>query len=562
MLAAMTSIARSSLCLLWIAAAAACGDDGPSAPDADPGIRADLRIEQPVTAVVVDDELIFTIVVSNQGPDRADDAGVTTTLPPGITVVSANCAAQGDAVCGGTSTAGGVSWTGLDLAVAANNSNTVTLRVVAVPTRIGPASVAASIVVPPNVTDPDPSAESNTAMRDYDARLARIAGPGGRVDWYQDGVLGSIGETRPIAYDRAPPAAPTTTEVFITGEATQPSCVTCTMTFPRHMGFVGNPSWHPGGSYLLVQVENPASAHAAYNAPAWGIDSDLWIVKADASWAARIWDSRNNAEGGTHHGVLHPRFSRDGSLVVFAERWATGAHGAATMWPGTDGQDAWRGWGLRVLRIDQALLGDPKYHDTDAPMVLESVRLAPNEPAVRPRGDAVGNGRYDPVSIEGNVIRYAFTPVPAAGAMNNQYVDATYACTLSSTTVLAGATCSAPVVVAGADRETWDDVAQELPTGAPRVSFASSRLDPQWRAQTSNSQADSLRTELYVKTGDDEAGAVRVTRMNELAAAGRRHVIGYHQWSPDGSRVVFTMARVNTVNGMPLPSETWIQAVP
>lgn len=561
MLAAMRSTC-SFLAVLSLVVAAACGDDGGGGPDAPTGIRADLRIEQPVTAVAVDDEVIFTIVVSNQGPDRVDDAGVTTVLPPGITVVSANCAAQGDAVCGGTSTANGVSWTGLDLAVAANNSNTVTLRVVAVPTRIGPASVMASLVVPEGVTDPDTSAESNTASRDYDARLARIAGPGGRVDWYRGDVLGSIAETRPIAYDRAPPAAATTTEVFITGETTVPSCVTCTMTFPRHMGFVGNPSWHPGGSYLVVQVENPASAHTAYNAPAWGIDSDLWIVKADGSWAGRVWDSRNNADGGNHHGVLHPRFSSDGGLIVFAERWATGTHGASTQWPGTNGQDAWRGWGLRVLRIDQALLGDPKYHDADVPMVLESVRLAPNEPAVRPRGDAVGNGRYDPVAFDGAVLRYAFTPVPATGATNNQYVDATYTCTLSSTTTLAGATCGAPAVVAGADRETWDDVAQPVPGAGARVSFASSRIDPLWRAQTNNASVDSLRAELYVKTGADEAGATRITNMNEIAAAGRRYIVGYHQWSADGSRVVYTVSRVIAATATALPAETWIQAVP
>lgn len=533
---------------------AACGDDGGDPPiDAPVGLRADLRIEQPLTVVETDTEVVFTIVVSNRGPDGALDVGVGTTLPPGLTVVSATCAAAGAAMCGGTSTANGASWTGLDLPVFANDSNTVTLRVLAVPTRLGPGALTASIQVPPDVTDPDPSPESNQATRSIDRRVAQLA-PGGRVDWFGGGGT-STGAQRPIAFDRAPATAPTTTEVYTASPDTGiPACISCGATFPRGMGYVGNPTWHPNGEYLVIQVENAASTHGAYNAPGWGIDNDLWMLKADGQWAARIWTA-----GGTHHGALHPQFSPDGNLLVFAERVATAPAGPATMWPGTGGEDPYRGWGLRVARVDASVLGNPAFADGDAPMIVESIRLAPGEAAVAPPG-AAGNGRYEPAAISSTGrIDYTFTPPPGPGRMNNQYVDAAYTCTLSSVAALAGATCPSPAVLSGAEVETWDDLAVRAPDG--RRSFASSRGDTAWRAQTSSSGATDLRTELYVMDDGAEGSAAAITSMNMTRDPDRRYAVGDHDWSPDGTRVVFVVGSTSVTTGMPGKPEVWMATV-
>lgn len=544
------------------AALASCGDDGGGldAAGVDAGLTSDLRIEQTPTIVEVDTELVFTIVVSNLGPDAVIDAGVTTILPPGISVVSATCAALGGAVCGGTSTAGGASWTGLDLPVAANGSNTVTLRVIAVPTRLGPGTVIADVVVPPDVTDPDPSPASNQATRSIDRRVAQLSSSGGRVDWF-GGVGTSSGAARPIAFDRVPPTAPTTTEVYIANPDTgMPACVTCGMTFPRGQGFVGNPTWHPNGEYLIVQVENASSAHTEYNGPGWGLDNDLWMIKADATWAARIWSSQTR---GVHHGALHPQVSFDGALLVFGERIATATHGTPAMWPGTDGQDPWRGWGLRVARLDNAVLGVPKYRDTDAPMITESVRLAPSEPTVEPAGATVGNGRYEPSAISAlGTINYAFTPTPTTGRTNNQYVDAAYTCMLDSIATLVGATCAGGALLSGADRETWDDLAQRSPDGARR-SFPSSRADASWRAQTNNSLATTLRTELYVMpAAGAETAATAITSMNGTRDTANRYAVGDHRWSTDGTRIVFQVSPTAITTGLPRNPEVWIVAVP
>ncbi len=549
------------LIALAIAALASCGDDG-GAVDAsgiDAPLSSDLRIEQTPTMVEVDTELVFTIVVSNLGPDAVIDAGVTTLLPPGIAVVSATCTAQGGAVCGGTSTAGGASWSGLDLPVAANNSNTVTLRVLAVPTRLGPGTVVADLVVPDNVTDPDPSPASNQATRSIDRRVAQLSPAGGRVDWF-GGAGTSSGAARPIAFDRVPPNAPTTTEVYIANPDTgMPACITCGMTFPRGQGFVGNPTWHPNGEYLVVQVENASSQHTVYSMPDWGLDSDLWMIKADATWAARIWSSQTR---GVHHGVLHPQFSPDGALLVFGERVATSTHGPATMWPGTNGQDPWRGWGLRVARLDNAVLGLPKFSDADAPMIVESVRLAPSEAAVEASGTP-GNGRYEPAAItNAGVISYAFTPPPSTGRTNNQYIDAAFTCTLDSVTELATATCGGATLVAGADRETWDDLAQRSADGARR-SFPSSRADASWRAQANNSIETTLRTELYVMpSAGVETAATAITSMNATRDTANRYAVGDHRWSSDGTRIVFEVAPTAITTGLPRNPEVWIVAVP
>jgi|GEM_PF-1191072 len=552
----LDSVKRSlSMTALALAGLAACGgDDGPTPIDA--GLRADLHIKQAITTVEVDTSVVFTVVVENLGPDAATEVGVRTLLPDGISVLSATCTAQGAAVCGGTSTAGGASWSGLTIPVATNDSNTTTLRVIATPTRLGPGTITADIEVPSNITDPDPSTDSNQATRAIERHVAQLSPQGGRVDWFR-GVGTSSGAARPIAFDRPPQAAPTTTEVYLASpDAGMPACITCGLEIPRGQGYLGNPSWHPGGEYLVVQVENARSAHGLFNAPGWGIDADLWMVKADGTWAARIWTST-----GTHHGALHAQFSPDGSLLVFGERVATASTGSAAV--GLDGQDPYRGWSLRVARVDPTVLGVAKYNRVDAPFIVESVRVAPDEPSVLPAGDALGNGRYEPSAISNaGAIDYGFTAPPGPGHLNNQYLDAAHSCTLSAVATLAGATCDGVTTLAGADVETWDDLVQGRPGDLQR-SFPSSRADTSWRAQASMSAATALRTELYLTPSPGpESAAVAITSMNTTREPSNRYIVGDHRWSTDGARLVFEVTPIAVTTNLPRVPEIWLLDVP
>lgn len=549
----LATLTRPMLALACALGVAACGDDGGSSPIDGAGIDAlplaDLHIKQLETVVTVDTAVVFTIVVENLGPTDVVDAGVRTLLPPGISVVSATCAALGSAQCGGTSTAGGASWSGLDLPVASGGSHTLTLRVVAVPTRLGAGVIGAEIIVPPTVADPDLSADSNQAMRPIERHIAQLSGAGGRVDWFR-GTGTSSGAARPIAFDRAPPNMPNATEIYLANPDSQanPACISCAATFPHGLGYVGNPSWHPDGEYLVIQVENSASGHQAFNTPHWGVDNDLWLLKADGTWATRIWSA-----GGPRRGALHPQFSPDGNLLVFAERLATSAAGTPTQWPGMGGQDPYAGWGLRVARVDRTVLGDPQYNNIDAPFFLESERITPSEPTVQAEGSA-GNGRYEPSGIGNDgALVYAYT----ARTATNQYVDASFRCTLSSTTTLTGATCSTPTAIAGGNPQTWDDLVQSSPDGA-RQTFPSSRFDTAW---TPGAGVAQLRTELYAMPAGNESGAVAITSMNQTREPDNRYIVGDHRWSTDGTRIVFEVTPVAVTTSTVGKPEVWMMDV-
>jgi hypothetical protein len=54
-------------------------------------------------------------------------------------------------------------------------------------------------------------------------------------------------------------------------------------------GFIGQPTWHPNGDYLLLQMENDNSDHSFYEHMAWGINNDLWLASFDGTIVEKIW---------------------------------------------------------------------------------------------------------------------------------------------------------------------------------------------------------------------------------------------------------------------------------
>jgi Tol biopolymer transport system component len=286
------------------------------------------------------------------------------------------------------------------------------------------------------------------------------------------------------------------------------------MSFPKAGGFVGQPAWHPDGKHLVIQVENANSRHNRFNHMSWGIDADLWLISLDGKRAERIWASARR------HAALHPHFSDDGRLLVFAERRPTPRITRRLFhpWAAVGGQNPWDGWSIRVATVDTNASGDA--------IVVSHRRIAPN-----------GSGFYETHSIspDGRIV-YSHT---GGGA---PYVDDIFE-TVSG---------RGPVRHLIHSPETWDEHGAYSPNGR-NLAFISSRADPGWRA--TSSYADTLSTELFVGSADRRIH--QLTSFNEQAGGEKRFLVSDFDWDRSGRRIAFQLAPISA-DGMPDSPQIWL----
>jgi Tol biopolymer transport system component len=97
------------------------------------------------------------------------------------------------------------------------------------------------------------------------------------------------------------------------------SCDTAGLPQEHH----GNPTWHPGGKYIVFQATDPKLANRAmartpmyklYTSPGAGVNNNIWILTSDGKRAWQITKLKKP------EGVLHPHFSPDGSKLLWAQR--------------------------------------------------------------------------------------------------------------------------------------------------------------------------------------------------------------------------------------------------
>lgn len=339
--------------------------------------------------------------------------------------------------------------------------------------------------------------------------LKQLSENGGRLAWY----AGASHEL--IAYDAVVDKRTGATEVFVMQpDGSNVRGVTGRMSFPKGGGFVGQPAWHPDGKHLVIQVENANSKHTRFNHMSWGVDADLWLIGLDGARAERIW--RSDAL----HAALHPHFSADGRLLVFAERNPTRpvAAGPFHPWAALEGQNPWDGWAIHSAAVDSAATGEK--------VLTNHRRAAPN-----------GSGFYEThsVSPEGRVV-YSFT---AGGA---PYVDDIY----ESDTEGRG---MRRLIESPA---TWDEHGSFSPNGR-NLAFISSRADPEWRAPRSH--ADTLSTELFVRGADGRIH--QVTEFNKGREEARRYLVSDFDWDRDGRRIAFQVAPIAR-DGKPETPQIWL----
>ena len=326
--------------------------------------------------------------------------------------------------------------------------------------------------------------------------IRQLTDQGGRLAWYR----GTAHEL--IAYDAIVDDETAATEVFVMRpDGSGKRCVTCEMSIPKGQGFVGQPAWHPDGRHLVIQVENANSKHTRFNHMSWGIDADLWLINLDGRRAERIWASRAG------HAALHPHFSDDGKVLVFAERSPTPRVTRRLFhpWAAVGGQNPWDGWSIHVASASLAESGEQ--------ILSNHRRITPN-----------GRGFYETHSVSGDGrIVYSFT---ADGA---PYVDDIYETDVQGRSITH--LIDSPA--------TWDEHGAFSPNGR-NLAFISSRADPEWRAP--DSRVNTLTTELFVRSGDGRVH--QLTTFNTERDGSLRYLVSDFDWDRAGRRIAFQVAPV------------------
>lgn len=88
------------------------------------------------------------------------------------------------------------------------------------------------------------------------------------------------------------------------------TCLTCGASLPPYNK--GNPEWHPSNQYLAIEVQWGSALVQADAAPGVGVNNDLYIMNAAGT---QYWPVTSQAAG-----VLHPRFSPDGTKILWVQR--------------------------------------------------------------------------------------------------------------------------------------------------------------------------------------------------------------------------------------------------
>ncbi len=135
----------------------------------------------------------------------------------------------------------------------------------------------------------------------------------GRASWSPKGDR--------IAFDRREPNG--YSQLYVAdADLSSEKCLTCLMYELKKL-HVGNPSWHPSGEYLAVQVHKPVKPGGDplrfMEVPGGNLGSDLYLIRSDAK---AFWNLTQLGERGGR--VLSPRFSHEGDKLVWAERVASG----------------------------------------------------------------------------------------------------------------------------------------------------------------------------------------------------------------------------------------------
>ncbi len=310
-----------------------------------------------------------------------------------------------------------------------------------------------------------------------------LTAQGGRVDWCASNNL--------IAFDRMTGAD--TSEVYvISPDGSGERCVTCNIPgLPE--GIRGQPAWHPGGQFLIIQVQGKFYKGSRFEFVSWGIHNDLWLIAADGKWAQRLVEAEYLGAS------LHPHFSDTGDRLFWTVRESTGKKIRQRLFHKTPGEEnPWDGWHLAVADFKRDFSGKAK--------LTNYIDLY--------RGEG---GFFESHALRAGVIWFSHTK------SGRPLVDDIYRARWDGT----------QRVNMTKSPGTWEEHAEPSPNGS-LVTFNSSRSFD-WKNPPDT--ARTLRLELWARqtsTGD----IFRLTDFNKQLTGSGRVLTSDYAWGPFGRKIV------------------------
>jgi Tol biopolymer transport system component len=308
------------------------------------------------------------------------------------------------------------------------------------------------------------------------ARITTLTEDGGRVAW-------SASLNR-IAFDRA--GADGYFDIWtMNPDGSAQTCITCGRPgFPtRH---IGQPAWHPSGSYIAFQGQKEGLTGALVDFlanPGSGLNNDLFVMDAGGN---QLWRLVNVPAG--PGGILHPQFSHSGRELLWTERIAN---------VGLYGQWVMRLASFQVVNGVPTISNIRTYTPGAQQIFYETHGFSPDDQ------ELLFSGNLEAGSSELGIDIYRYHT--ATGRLLN----------LTSTPT------------------EWDEHAHFSPSGT-RIAWMSSRGFPPV------SDAQNLRTEFWLMNADG-SGKTQLTHFNEPGqpeSIPGQAVAGDLDWSPDGRRIV------------------------
>jgi Tol biopolymer transport system component len=126
---------------------------------------------------------------------------------------------------------------------------------------------------------------------------------GGRVDWSEQGIAHSrYGEDG--FYDLW----------VMNDDGSGAHCLTCDLSQLHN----GQPAWHPSGTYIVFQSQDPSLPHTPLDdlmltQPGHGKHNNLWITDLKGNFYQLTTIKKNKS-------ILHPHFSHDGLQLLWSEK--------------------------------------------------------------------------------------------------------------------------------------------------------------------------------------------------------------------------------------------------
>jgi Tol biopolymer transport system component len=331
------------------------------------------------------------------------------------------------------------------------------------------ATLLASCAAPPDFSERLES--SNLQIQS----IEELTGDGGRLDWSPANGL--------IAFDRMEDNRYFAIHTM-NPDGTDRRCLTCDLPEFDEL-HAGQPSWHPSGDWILFQAEKAEHpGRSIASRPGFGRDNDIWAIDRNGESAQLLHQPPIESA------ILHPYFSRDGSMLVWSEKDPAPPPGSLTI------EETWM---LRLADVstdgNQFSLGNIREIGPDRAF-YESHGFTPDNSHI------LFTANLDGQEVWGMDI---YTYELATGTITNL--------------------TQSP--------EEWDEHAKMSPDGR-YVSWMSSRecdCDP--------SQLDDLQTDIWIMKADG-SNPQRVTYFSMRSAperAGRHVIAGDGAWSPDGAQL-------------------------